>query len=58
MTLNGAYSFALYDYHSINLTAKLDDISFIELGKIIDPRSNLLVFVFLVLAIFRYLFYR
>lgn len=56
MTLNGAYSFALYDYHSINLTSKLDDISFIELGKIIDPRSNLLVFVFLVLAIFRYLF--
>ena len=58
MTLNGAYSFALYDYHSINLTSKLDDISFIELGKIIDPRSNLLVFFFLVLAIFSYLFYR
>jgi len=46
MTLNGGYSFALYDYYSVNLTSKLDDISFIELGKIIDPRSNLLTFNF------------
>jgi PhoPQ-activated pathogenicity-related protein len=36
MSLNGSYSFALYDYYSVNMTRTLDSEEFYEFAKIVD----------------------